>query len=1499
MLGPKQTLNQNTFCLQAKIAQDAAMVDNVKALKWQKVHVFISSTFNDMHAERDYLVKKVFPELQEWCERRKLRLVDIDLRWGVTEQDATHNRNAVKVCLERIDDCRPFFLCFLGQRRGWVPREDEISKETYERFPELAGLAGTASITELEILHALIKPLHNGVKYDEKKPDEKYQKVDYAFFYLRDGSYLKDIPTVPPLLRETYTNEGIDDSVERERHDDELNKWREKLAHGARPCHAYTAEWDEKATTPEIMLPLVAPSSDTGNIERWRNQWVKAKIDIVGESVEVDPEHKVQAEEFNQCLSKGRLAGFKSGEIELKDIILTDLYQAITKRFPEHKENLKESELQKELDQQEEFLYINSEGFIERKGVFAELDNYLDDTTKRLFVLTAPGGMGKSMLLANWIDRRKERPGDAHTLHFRFVGQSDRSTALQNLLRSLMLELQLVGKIPETTTETVKDPTDNNTTREIPFEIPHDPIKIQSLWKKQLAAIGREGKTVIVIDAINQLDTGLKDIVWLPLYGLPENIKLIVSFRDDAMGALDLLQRFTSNPDNIRLSRVKPFDDMQDRINLVNAFLNHYLKEIDERHLREIIALPGAENPLYLKVVLSELRVFGSFTGLAEKISSAFGTSPIEAFSGLLNRLESDPAYSTIHPKDAIPLLFGLMAHARDGLTLKEIAGMFLQALGQKVTEERKAAALETAHLFLRQVRPFLARRDGRFDFFYESFKTAAMEKYVCWNGEPQVSEAIRKQTKQEWHRILAGYFDGLQLWENRDAFKPTVRKVAELPYHQTMGEMWANLETTLSDLEFLEAKIRGGLVYDLFRDLDMEGVIHTLPTLAFVRRSLAAVVQGVCERPNHALAMLWNQIRWLVPDNKAGVIHASIGRAQRHLEIKPWLRANTPLPGTERVRPHKFKMSPAPVQALDMAIRRLATADLKSEIIVRDILTGEEIAHHVMNVSSRITAITLSIDGTSTAFITNDRRVFFDAIEAPWRTRAKEAQLVCISGTEVIGVREDGCLVAWNHTNGGIQVLLDDLPHPMVVLRKSANGSAVLFVAGYRNQIYGVVSKGDSGWSIFLLPETATPIIAGDVDSDIGKVTLSLANSRVVVFDLKKRKEEQAWNYASLPGGQMRGLVKGIAFGAGPSAGTIFVATEMGQVGRWDPQAGRATSFGSYKTRREDGILQCIGVWPDSGLPFISTESHAQTLTPESGSPDRDAVTDICFTDGGLIAVARYHADSISFYAPPDLQKVVHTVYVPCPLVVSPHKGSEAILVGSEKGLVSHLIPGQNGNLYDFNRMIAPVIGVFKASEPGMGCWVAEANGDISCSPETPIDTVDGKLRTKVLWSGTRLERRIKVLPASSDGAFWSMKTAEGSAEVIVERIDAPQTSWVLLEGNGWRDIAASPDYNSLAVVGPSMIVYMYRSGRWVKAYSREEAYESVTFCCDGGWLVTACGRWLQLHRMAPDLPVEDAQDMGGTITCLASSNDSVAVGLQAGGVATFIVESIPGLTN
>ena len=45
------------------------------------VRIFVSSIFRNMHAERDHLMKVVFPELWERCAKCKLHLIDVDLRW--------------------------------------------------------------------------------------------------------------------------------------------------------------------------------------------------------------------------------------------------------------------------------------------------------------------------------------------------------------------------------------------------------------------------------------------------------------------------------------------------------------------------------------------------------------------------------------------------------------------------------------------------------------------------------------------------------------------------------------------------------------------------------------------------------------------------------------------------------------------------------------------------------------------------------------------------------------------------------------------------------------------------------------------------------------------------------------------------------------------------------------------------------------------------------------------------------------------------------------------------------------------------------------------------------------------------------------------------------------------------------------------------------------------------------------------------------------------------
>ena len=64
-------------------------------------------------------------------------------------------------------------------------------------------------MTEMEILHALVNPLHRGRVRDPNKPGEFYEPVQHAFFYLRDKAYLEQLPPDLPQLRQVYTNEGL------------------------------------------------------------------------------------------------------------------------------------------------------------------------------------------------------------------------------------------------------------------------------------------------------------------------------------------------------------------------------------------------------------------------------------------------------------------------------------------------------------------------------------------------------------------------------------------------------------------------------------------------------------------------------------------------------------------------------------------------------------------------------------------------------------------------------------------------------------------------------------------------------------------------------------------------------------------------------------------------------------------------------------------------------------------------------------------------------------------------------------------------------------------------------------------------------------------------------------------------------------------------------------------------------------------------------------------
>ena len=702
------------------------------AVGWKTVSVFVSSTFDDMHAERDYLVKEVFPRLREWCEQRRLRLVDVDLRWGVTEADATNNKRVVDVCLRRIDDCRPFFICLLGQRYGWIPRRQDVTAETSGAYPHIAGALGAASVTEMEIQHSTVAGKH----------------VSDAFFYLRDPSYLADLPSDPAQLRQRiYTDEAEEDAALRK---EKLRALREqKIPATGRPVRQYSVHWNAELRSPEIALPPQCPATLPENIETWRKNWQRwAGVRVGGTDVDEDPAQAARADTHNQKLTggrltnfavgdrwwwrrwwqrlrnRGRLTDFDVGERPLGEVIFEDLQRAIAARFPDRAEVGEQSDLQRELDLQEELIAGAIEGFIGRVADLAALDQYADSDDARLVAVVAAGGIGKTTLLAKWIADRRDR-GDV--VFCRFIGVGDRSCSVDSLLASLLDELRETGRIQG--------------------EIPTDPKKLRENLPELLAECGKHGRAIIVIDALNQLESRLGDLDWLPK-AMPAGLKIVVSFKTGTAVADELLGRWRAG--NVQVHECRGFEDIEDRKKLVTGYLKRHLKELDQTHLETLVTVPGAENPLYLRVVLGELRVFGAFGQLREKLAHDFGTTPVEAFAGVLRRLETDPAHAAIPPSTSVPLIFGLLAHSRGGLS--EAAIVDLVETEVKLGAGQRGNIAASVALVLRQLRPYLAHREGRVDFFFDSFHFAAQQRYTRRDAELPV------RSENDWHDALANW---------------------------------------------------------------------------------------------------------------------------------------------------------------------------------------------------------------------------------------------------------------------------------------------------------------------------------------------------------------------------------------------------------------------------------------------------------------------------------------------------------------------------------------------------------------------------------------------------------------------------------------------------------------------------------------------------------------------------------------------------------------------
>ena len=275
----------------------------------------------------------------------------------------------------------------------------------------------------------------------------------------------------------------------------------------------------------------------------------------------------------------------------------------------------------------------------------------------------------------------------------------------------------------------------------------------------------QSGKIIIVLDALNQLEDrdGAPDLVWLPLV-LPENVRLILSTLPGR--PLDEIRK--RNWPTLKVELLSAGE----RRKLIAEYLAQHAKSLNTARVERIATAPQSANPLYLRVLLDELRLVRTHEELEERIGDYLkAETPYALYEKVIARWEQDYQGDSDLVGDTLSLLWA----ARRGLTETEL----LQALGKDGEPLPRA---KWSPLFL-AMSDALISRGGLLTFAHDFLRTATKDAYLQ-----------TERIQQQGNLRLADYFE-------RQPDGP--RRTDELPWQLAEARAWHRLYALLADRVF------------------------------------------------------------------------------------------------------------------------------------------------------------------------------------------------------------------------------------------------------------------------------------------------------------------------------------------------------------------------------------------------------------------------------------------------------------------------------------------------------------------------------------------------------------------------------------------------------------------------------------------------------------------------------------------------------------------------
>jgi hypothetical protein len=733
--------------------------------------IFVDSTFADLNEELNALQSRVFPRLRELCLSHGFRFEAPDTRWGVS-QEASLDQQTMSIVLAEIDRCqrispRPNYIALLGDRYGWRPLPSQIPADEFELILDRVSDNG-----DRELLQRWYTRDDNALPPECcLQPREKYGPfedwVNWAPVERRLRSILVDAVRGTTLEEDpkyvaSATEQGVvrgaltvEDAREHVfcflRTIDGLPGDRSAIVFGdlddqGRPDLEAAARLEDLKARLRERLP--------GNVFEYTAHWN-------GEAPTYDHLDQL-CDDVYECLSRViREQIDRRGEVDLLD---------------------------EEVVNHEHFGGARGRNFIGRQDVVERIGDYISGVDPHPLAIYGAFGSGQSPLIARVAQDARQKHPDSEVVR-RFIGATPQSVEGRTLLASLCHEISRRYAVDES-------------------GVPTDYSELVDDFPKRLALASASRPLLIFLDALDQLSDadGARSLVWLPSE-LPEHVRFVVSTIH--------LPKLAGQP--IGLAAADPLAALRAKLpedNLIElgtmpreeggALLDAWLAEAgraltDDQRAEVLGKFEIGGSPLYLRLAFEEARRWKSYTPAA--LSGGIEGIVRENLLPWLMAPEN-------HGEILVSRTLSYLAAAKNGLSEDELVdllsrddavlGDFWRRSPMSPAADRLPVAVWSRLYF--DLEPYLSRRaaDGAelMTFSHRYLHDVVEEEYLAGDEG------------RERHRQLAAYFADQPLEHGANgAATVNLRRLSELPYQQTYGELWDDLVLTLTDFDFLERK--------------------------------------------------------------------------------------------------------------------------------------------------------------------------------------------------------------------------------------------------------------------------------------------------------------------------------------------------------------------------------------------------------------------------------------------------------------------------------------------------------------------------------------------------------------------------------------------------------------------------------------------------------------------------------------------------------------------